>query len=154
MQESSSSLKQEQPNNRLGPLKPVLGLILLDLAIQFVLGMYLNLFGIFPSQISSGGMMSAMMGGSMPTMSALMVHMLNGYVLGVLSLVVLGFSVYTKKMRLIVISIVGIAFISLAGISGLAFMFSAFSDNLLSFTMALGFIGGFAAYFFEVYSLR
>lgn len=95
-----------------------------------------------------------MMGGGMLTMSVLMAHMLNGYLLGILSLVVLGIAIYSKQARLIGISIVGIAFILLAGISGLSFMFSMFSDNLLSFTMALGFIGALAAYFIEMHWLR
>ena len=100
-----------------------------------------------------------MMGGGMATMSVLMAHMLNGYLLGILSLVVLGIAIYSKQARLVGIAIVGIAivgiaFILLAGISGLSFMFSMFSDNLLSFTMALGFIGALAAYFIEMYWLR
>jgi hypothetical protein len=143
-----------------GYVKAALVIVLVDLVIQFILGMYLNLFGIFPSQISissggMGGMMSTMMGGSgMPTMSILMVHMLNGYLLGIISLVVLGLSAYSKSPRLVGLSIVGTAFILFAGISGLSFMFSMFSDNLLSFTMALGFIGAFVSYFFEIYSAR
>jgi hypothetical protein len=142
-----------------GYVKAALVIVLVDLVIQFILGMYLNLFGIFPSQISTGsgmgGMMSTMMGGSgIPTMSILMVHMLNGYLLGIISLVVLGLSAYSKSPRLVGLSIVGTAFILFAGISGLSFMFSMFSDNLLSFTMALGFIGAFVSYFFEIYSAR
>jgi hypothetical protein len=121
--------------------------------------MYLNLFGSFPTSSSNtgagmmGNMMSGggMMTGGPLTMSALMGHMLNGYLLGIISLAVLGLSIYSKSARLIALSIIGTAFIFFAGISGLNFMFSMFSDNLLSFTMATGFIGAFIAYFFELY---
>jgi hypothetical protein len=165
LQEPSKTAKQSQnhastKSSNFSYVKTALIIVLVDLVIQFILGMYLNLFGIFPSQVSSGGgmggMMSTMMGGSsgMPTMSILMVHMLNGYSLGIISLIVLGLSAYTKSPRLVAFSIVGTAFILFAGISGLSFMLSMFSDNLLSFSMALGFIGAFIAYFFELYSAR
>ncbi|MHB8566140.1 MAG: hypothetical protein ACYC7D_10935 [Nitrososphaerales archaeon] len=142
--------------NKVSLVRLTLSITLAVLFLQFLMGMWLNLFASFPTSASlSSGMMgmistsmSSMMSGGM---SLLMLHMLSGYLLGILALIVLAVSIYSKKTMFVALSILGLGSIALAGISGLSFMFSGFQDNLVSYLMSLGFISAFMIYFIELY---
>ena len=154
MQTSGYQTNQALIRNKIALLRISLGVILALLLAQFLVGMWLNLFATFPS--SSAGISNGMMGSSISFMmsggmSLLIVHMLSGYLLGILAVVVLGISIYSKSPMFVVLSVAGLGFIALSGIAGLSFMFSGFQDNLLSYLMALGFISALAIYFFELY---
>jgi hypothetical protein len=160
MQEQHPSTTYDQKNQvrgaatgRLQLVRVTLAIMLADLLIQFLLGIWLNLFATFPSIAStpSSGMMSSMSSVMAGGMSALMVHMLNGYLLFILSIVVLAVSLYSGRTSIAVMGILGLVSILLAGISGLIFMFSGFQNNLYSYLMALGFISGLTVYFMELY---
>lgn len=148
-------------NRRLTLVHALVAVILVDLIVQFLLGMWVNLFASFPSTFvssasSSGmmGMMSSMMGASSMMgggMLVLMVHMMNGYLLLFLSIVVLAVSLNSGRAKIIGLAIAGLGSILLAGISGLAFMFSGFQNDLYSYSMAVGFILAFGIYFLESY---
>ena len=142
----------------------LVSVIVADILAQFLLGMWLNLFASFTNMTSSissmGGMMSSGMGmDNMMTamsgsMTVLMVHMLNGYLLGILSIAVLAASLYSKKLSIASLGIAGFASILLAGVSGLSFMFSGFQNDVYSYLMAVGFILALSIYFAELYVSR
>jgi hypothetical protein len=140
------------------------GVILADLLVQFLLGMWLNLFASFANMPGSLFSMSGMMGSgtgmsnTMMTISAsmavLMIHMLNGYLLGILSIIALALSLCSKKISIASLGVAGFASILLAGISGLSFMFSGFQNNAFSYLMAVGFVVALFVYFVELYLLK
>ncbi|MUN27902.1 hypothetical protein [Sulfuracidifex metallicus] len=74
-----------------------------------------------------------------------MIHMATGFmlVLVVVGLVILSFSNPTTLL----LSIVALISIIAAGIDGMLFMFSGFSNNLYSFIMSLGFLLAMISYF-------
>ena len=122
-------------------------LILLEfflLIIQFVIGMWMNLFAVFPSFGQSFfmyGMMKVMF--SVPE---LMVHMMLGILIGLVSLMIFFVFAMTGDYRLSLLSAVASVSILTAGIGGLEFMFSGFANNIFSFLMSLGFIFTVVAY--------
>lgn len=140
-------------SNRMNNLSRfAVNLILLELLlllVQFLLGMYMNLFAIFPSFGSSGfmyGMMQVMF--SVPE---LMFHMMNGILIGIISLII--FLTFAMKGDYALSSLSGLAsiLILVAGISGLEFVFSGFVNNVFSFIMSLGFIFTVTSYFSILY---
>ena len=128
------------------------GIALMLLLAQFLLGMWLNLFVSFPTSLFSqpgiGSMMGTMMGfmvtGGMPI---LMVHMMLGFALLVVSILVLAFAMGSSAPGLVLISVLGLVSVLAAGLGGLGFMFSGFQNDLFSYLMAIGFISAFTTYF-------
>lgn len=150
-------------SSRLSLVRLSVSVILADLLFQFLLGMWLNLFASFAnmpgSLFSMSGMMASGMGMSnmMPmsaSMAVLMIHMLNGYLLGILSIIALALSLYSKKISIASLGVAGFASILLAGVSGLSFMFSGFQNNAFSYLMAVGFVAALFVYFVELYLSR
>ncbi|ASI14167.1 multipass membrane protein [Candidatus Mancarchaeum acidiphilum] len=134
--------------NRMGtPSRLGVNLILLEfflLIIQFVIGMWMNLFAVFPSFGQSFfmyGMMQVMF--SVPE---LMVHMMLGIFIGLVSLMIFFVFAMAGDYRLSALSAVASISILTAGIGGLEFMFSGFTNNIFSFLMSLGFIFTIVAY--------
>ena len=127
-------------------------LILLELfllLIQFLIGMWMNLFAVFPSFGPYGfmyGMMQVMF--SVPE---IMIHMMIGIFIGIISLMI--FFTFAMKGDYALSSLSALASISIlvAGIGGLEFMFSGFVNNIFSFIMSLGFIFTVTAYFLILY---
>ncbi len=140
-------------------VRAVVVVMLLALLLQFLLGMWLTLFATFPQQTVSSGdvfggmmgsMMSFMLSGGMPV---LMIHMMTGIVMLALAVIVLAVSVTAysdKKATGVLLGVAGLGSILLAGISGLYFMYSGFSNDVYSYLMAVGFILAFMAYFAEL----
>ncbi len=120
------------------------------LAIQFIIGMWMNLFAIFPSfnHPYMFGMMNTMF--SVPE---LIVHIMVGIIIGLLSIIILIMAITKGNPTLIVVSVIGSVSVLFAGISGLEFMFSGFQNNALSFTMSLGFIFAVISYFIFIYDI-
>lgn len=134
--------------NRMGTTSRLgVNLILLEfflLIIQFVIGMWMNLFAVFPSfgqPFSMYGMMQVMF--SVPE---LMIHMMLGILIGLVSLMIFFVFAITGDYRLSALSAVSSVSILIAGIGGLEFMFSGFTNNIFSFLMSLGFIFTVVAY--------
>lgn len=138
--------------DRLYQFRALAGVALALLFVQFLLGMWLNLFASFPAsnfyQSGIGGMMGSMMG-FMPAsgMSVLMIHMMLGYALFIVSILVFAFALGSKGRSPIVLSVLGLTSVMIAGSGGLGFMFSGFQNDFFSYLMAMGFISAFAAYF-------
>ncbi len=130
----------------------VSNLILLEfmlLIVQFIIGMWMNLFAVFPSFGSSlfmYGMMQVMF--SVPE---LMVHMMNGILIGLVSLMIFIVLATFSDYRLSLLGGTASVSVLIAGISGLEFMFSGFTNNVFSFLMSLGFIFTVIAYSLILY---
>lgn len=124
-------------------------LMVVALCLQFVLGIYVNLFVSIP-QVSAGtpGAMMAGMGAMMgrgvsPTF---MVHMMLGMLLvllGVATVVIVAPSEFGAAA--ITFAGVGLASLLVAGYGGMSFVMFRQNDAL-SFTMAIGFIFAVTAY--------
>jgi len=135
--------------------------MLLALFLQFLVGMWLNLFATFPQLAGSSGniMFGAMMGSMMSFMlsggmSVLMVHMMMGLVILALAVVLLAIFATSfsseKKTSFVLLGVAGLGSIIFAGISGLYFMYSGFGNDVYSYLMSVGFILAFMAYFAEL----
>ncbi|MHB1708103.1 MAG: hypothetical protein ACYCT2_01315 [Thermoplasmataceae archaeon] len=119
------------------------------LAVQFVIGMWINLFALFPITnvaFPMYGMMNVMF--SVPE---LMVHMMNGVLIGLLSLMIFVMSLMGGFHKSAMLSAIASFSIFLAGMSGLEFILSGFQNNILSFTMSLGFVVAIISYVFLIY---
>uniref|UniRef100_A0A2U9IDI0 DUF998 domain-containing protein n=1 Tax=Acidianus brierleyi TaxID=41673 RepID=A0A2U9IDI0_9CREN len=113
--------------------------------IQFLDGMWLNLFAVFP-QVSSSFNAMNMMSFMFNYGPIFMLHMMSGFLLLILGFIILAFSFMSKNSNIVIFSSIGLLAIILAGISGLLFMFSDFSNNIFSYMMSLGFIISIASY--------
>lgn len=118
---------------------PVLfALLALDLGLvvlQYVLGMYVNLY--VPIAFGTGGMMGM---GSMWGAPALVWHMMNGWILFLLTLLIAVLSLVFGSSRLALTSWAAVVSVAVAGTGGMYFMMSG-GNNLYSFVMAFGALG-------------
>src|SRR5713101_3687819 len=158
-QSEMSSTSSVGRDGSITTLRAIVVVMLLALFLQFLLGMWLNLFATFPQlTVSSGNMFGGMMGSMMSFMLSggmpiLMIHMMTGFVMLALAVIVLAVSVTVysdKKMSGVLLGVGGLSSIIFAGISGLYFMYSGFSNDVYSYLMAVGFIVAFMAYFAEL----
>ncbi|MEM3670887.1 MAG: hypothetical protein QW767_03980 [Thermoprotei archaeon] len=122
--------------------------VLLFLFVQFLTGMWVNLYTVFPSYPLNQGF--GFMGEMMTLMHdggfLLMGHMMFGFLIEALSVVVLVASFIWGRLGVALMSVLGFASVSLAGLGGLLFMFSGFASSFDSYIMALGFVLAFTFY--------
>lgn len=120
------------------------------LAVEFLIGMYMNLYVNLP-QIANN---SREFGGSMmgrfgmmfsPDQPLLMVHMMLGMFLVVIGVVVLVVAAHSRDRFSIGWSATGLAALVIAGYGGISFFMFGHSDGD-SYLMAVGFLVSFAAY--------
>ena len=143
-----------QKNRNSTASRLAINLILLEfllLVIQFIIGMWINLFAVFPSFGSSFfmyGMMRVMF--SVPE---LMVHMMTGMLIGLISIMIFVILAIGGDYRLSSLSAIASVSILAAGIGGLEFVFSGFGNDVFSFIMSLGFIFTVIAYSLILYLL-
>jgi hypothetical protein len=143
-----------QRNRNTAASKLAVNLILLEfllLIIQFIIGMWMNLFAVFPSFSSSFfmyGMMRVMF--SVPE---LMAHMMLGVLIGLISIMIFMILAMGGDYRLLSLSAIASISILIAGISGLEFVFSGYVNNVFSFIMSIGFIFTVVAYSLILYLL-
>lgn len=102
------------------------------LVIEFLLGMYLNLYSTVSLPLNMGA-------DSMSSMFTLVPHMAVGVLIFVLSLIIVIYAARAENRRVMMPSILALIFVLLTGISGYAFAFVT-ATNLLSFVMAIGFL--------------
>lgn len=122
-------------------------LVLGVLAVQFLLGMDVNLFVHLPDpgySVGMGGMMGVMAGSP-----ALMVHMLLGILLAILGLVAVLTAATTGRTGVLVSSVVGALGIVVAGLGGIRFLMYG-QGTVASFVMAVGFLVALLAFVFEL----
>ncbi len=116
-------------------------LMLTILAVQFVLGIDVNLFGAFPT---TSVVLQALYSNVDPVLTAHMAVAFLLLVLGVL-LAVLGFRRPLPR-RVSWAALSGALAVFWAFESGIEFVLSGFSNNVASFSMALGFLASVAIY--------
>ena len=109
------------------------------LVLQFILGMLANLFATIPTQKSYTVYQQF---GSIP------LHAINGVLVVLLSVIFLIRAIREKKS--LVPGIVGVIGTFLAYVSGTLFVI--FQQDILSFTMAIGFISAMLAYTYKAFS--
>ncbi len=134
---------------RTAKLRAIIILTISLLIIQFVIGMAVNLFAVFPSTSSGNSPDQALVEGIVQTGPGLVVHVLNGLVILALSGAAIYFSIKTTINKVVTLAVLGFAFVLLALIGGVTFGLSGFQNNFDSFLMALGFILAISSYFLE-----
>src|SRR5436309_8247737 len=112
------------------------------LIVQFLLGMFANLFVTFSTSTDPNPLAVVFTGGS----PALMLHVLIAVVLFLLALQVLVSAAFTDRRPVVAIASAGFASIALAFFSGIAFVYSGFANDSLSYLMAVGFLFGLIIY--------
>jgi heme A synthase len=123
--------------------------ILALIGIQFFLGMWLNLFGNFPT--SSGGLASAITFTADPILIA---HIVLAVVLtlGALALVARAWSDPMRSLRWFVVA--GLLGLIFAAVTGSGFVYTGYSNGIDSFLMAVGFAVALTAYYEGLVRLR
>ncbi|MGC8516228.1 MAG: hypothetical protein ACP5OC_08890 [Thermoplasmata archaeon] len=107
------------------------------LVIQFLVGMYVNLFVTLPHTLSFLGMMGFV--GIYSGFAFVMVHMMLGILVGLTSIGILFASAFSGKFNKSILPILLLLSIILAGVNGLFFIFDG-QNNINSYLMSMGFI--------------
>ncbi len=130
-----------QTKKRFNVLRGTFLVTLILLVIQYVLGMFVNLFVQFPDSLPGGNAWSW----SFTHTFAIPSHVVIGTSLIVTALVALAMSVRTRHIPAILAAVFGLAMIVYAWLSGASFLSNG-QQNTASIQMALGFIGAVIAY--------
>ena len=112
------------------------------LIVQFLLGMFANLFVTFNTSTDPNPLAVVFTGGS----PALILHVVIAVVLFILSLLVLISAAFVDGRSVIAIATAGLASTALAFFSGIAFVYTSYTNNTLSYLMAVGFLFGLIIY--------
>ncbi len=110
----------------------VLFILTLLLPLQFLLGMWVNLFVDIPNPIVPNFFMS---GGGI----VLLVHIVNGLTIAALAITTVVLAARLKKAAPLRLTILATVFVFLAIASGVTFVFFGQNDAF-SYTMAIGFV--------------
>ena len=78
-------------------------------------------------------------------------HAFEGIAIFALSLILLAFSIKAKPKSIRICAILGLVYVVVAGVGGLLFVLSGFTNNGNSAQMGGSFIGAYAFYFMELY---
>jgi hypothetical protein len=112
------------------------------LIVQFLLGMFANLFVTFSTSTDPNPLAVVFTGGS----PALMLHVVLAVVLFILALLVLISAAFIHRRTLIAVASAGLASTAIAFFSGIAFIYTGYTNNTLSYLMAVGFLFGLIIY--------
>jgi len=112
------------------------------LIIQFLLGMFANLFVTFSTSTDPNPLAVVFTGGS----PALMLHVLIAVVLFILALLVLVSAAFLHRRPVVAIASAGFASTALAFFTSIAFVYTGYTNNSLSYLMAIGFLFGLIIY--------
>src|SRR2546425_10939560 len=112
------------------------------LILQFLIGMFANLFVTFSTSTDPNPLAVIFTAGS----PALMLHVLIAVILLILALLVLVSASFTHRRRLVATVSAGFASIALAFFTGIAFVYSGYQNDSLSYLMAVGFLFGLIIY--------
>lgn len=125
------------------PARMVLMLLLTLLVAEFLLGMGTNLY--YADLPSSEG---AIFTGSGPQdYPALIAHIANGYVIGLLALLLVVVLYRRGAKQLTIFGVLGVVGVSVAGVGGSEFLESG-GIAVYSLLMAIGFLWSFAMFFY------
>jgi hypothetical protein len=112
------------------------------LILQFLLGMFANLFVTFTTSTDPNPLAAIFTGGS----PALMLHVVVAVVLFILALPVLITAIFIHRRSLVIVASAGFASITIAFFSGIAFVYTGYANDTLSYLMAVGFLFGLIIY--------
>jgi heme A synthase len=112
------------------------------LLVQFLLGMWTNLFVPFPAP--DGNPFEQIFSNGLYVIAA---HLILGIALFGTGLAVLALATLARIRSVVMSGAAGLASIIIAGISGLLFVLSGFQSDPYSYLMSVGFISAFAVYF-------
>ena len=123
--------------------------VLALIGVQFLIGMWLNLFGTFPTD--GGNLGTALAYTADPLLA---VHVVLGIllVLGGLALLIQSFFDPVRMIRWFAIG--GFAALIFAALAGSNFVYSGYASDVSSFLMAVGFAGAVTAYYEGLVRLR
>jgi hypothetical protein len=123
--------------------------LLIVVGIQFLLGMWLNLFGSFPT--GAGNVGTALTDAADPVLIA---HIVFGILLiaGGVAIVLLAWMDALRTIRWYALA--GLASNLVAALAGSEFVYSGYSSNAASFLMAAGFAAAVTAYYEGLVRLR
>jgi hypothetical protein len=124
-------------------------LTLLALVLEFIFGMYTNLFVKFPDTLVNGNAWEW----SMSHNAIVMAHVALGGLLVLISLSTLGFAIAMKSKAAITTAVTGVVMILVAYLSGSIFLTNIDVDGY-SFSMSLGFLGAVVTYGLAFYLTR
>ena len=126
-----------------------LAVMMVLLFIQFIMGIFINLYVPFPPLNS----ISHMGPGAFPSnYLTVMFHMMLGFLILIVSFIMLLLSIKIQNTKLIISSIVSFIFVIIAGVSGFLFLFNEY--NIYSFLMATSFIIIVMSEFYYLYTLK
>ncbi len=114
------------------------------LALQFLLGIYINLYVSFPpiSQLHLHFPADYII---------VMVHMMLGFLILIASFILMLLAIKINDIKIIISSALGFVFVIVAGLSGFIFLFDKYS--VYSFSMAFSFIIVVLSEFYYFYRL-
>jgi len=112
------------------------------LILQFLLGMFANLFITFSTSTDPNPLAVIFTGGS----PALTLHVLIAVVLLILALQVLVAATFINQRPVVAVASAGFASIALSFFTGIAFVYSGYENDSLSYLMAVGFLFGLIIY--------
>lgn len=121
---------------------------LLLVALEFILGMWLNLYGLFPSSNSAA---AAITDGTNP---ALIAHMVVGVLLFVGSIGIVAQARRDPYRPVRVFALAGVIAVLLTGFFGLGFVYSSYANNAYSLGMAIGLLAIVTIYYEALVALR
>ncbi len=119
------------------------------LFIQFILGMYVNLYVLFPPLNG----VSHLVGNRFPpNYIVVMVHMMLGFLILIVSFIILLLSIKIRNSKLVLSSGISFVLVIVAGISGFLFLFN--EANVYSLIMAVSFILIVLSEFYYLYVIK
>jgi hypothetical protein len=119
-------------------------IILVLLTVQFLLGMWTNLFVAFPDVVAGTNPFAQIFTNGLYVLAA---HLILGFALFGVAIATLAFSFLAKIRILVRQGALGLGSITIAGISGLIFVLSGFQNDAFSFLMAVFFLFAFGVYY-------
>lgn len=146
------TVREEEPgSNRRAMVRLGVTTSLILLGVQFMLGIFTNLYVSLPTSshggiFAIGSMMSTMMSSRGAGRSLFMFHMMLGPLIVVVGIVTLIIAIASNRRRDLVLVSVGLLATFVAGYGGLSFLLAG-GSNAASLLMAVGFLAAFSAYF-------
>jgi len=133
-----------------------LAVIMVLLFIQFIIGIFINLYVSFPPLNSISHIAPAAFPSNYITvmfhMMPVMFHMMLGFLILIVSFIMLLLSIKIQNSKLVLSSGISFIFVIIAGVSGFLFLFNEY--NLYSLIMAVSFIIIVMSEFYYLYTLK
>jgi hypothetical protein len=126
-----------------------LAVMLVLLFIQFIIGIFINLYVSFPPLNRISHIAPAAFPSNYITV---MFHMMLGFLILIVSFIMLLLSIKLQNSKLVSSSAISFIFVIVAGVSGFLFLFNEY--NVYSLIMAISFIIIVMSEFYYLYTLK